>query len=635
MQNKWIVFLLVLIPFIVFAQTDASVSDITNISGMAELSADNTAHIQDTADGAEGHAEHYPLLEILGVGFALALILGFIANKLGLSPIVGYLLAGFIVGPATPGYVADPALINQLSEVGVILMMFGVGLHFDMKDLMAVKGVALPGALIQSTVATLVGYYVAIHFGFTSMEAVILGIGLAVASTVVLLRVLTDSGSVDTVHGHVAVGWLVVEDILTVLVIVIMPTLGLIFAVGSGVSVAGIAGALGWALVKLVVLWVIVLMIGGKLLPYVLTQVARTRSQELFTLTILMAAFAISVGSAEIFGVSMALGAFLGGMAVGKSSLSHQAGSIVLPLKDAFSAIFFISVGILFNPHFLVTHTWLIIACLAIILIIKPLTAFISVSILGYSAKTGIIVGLALAQIGEFSFILAQQAMSQGLIRPDGVYDVLVVCALITITFNPGLFKQKGKILKLLQKSQFIWKIVNYRVDKKMLKASENNPIIEGADQKTTAVVVGYGPTGQNVVQALIKNNIEPIVIDLNIDTINELNVSGIHGIYGDSSKKDILHAAKIEHADYLVVTIPGIDYAAATIMMASTMNANMRILARVRFLKDVPLLEHVGADVIISEEGEVANRLTEMLISDIETHWIEKEKDHIIVTDH
>lgn len=565
----------------------------------------------------------YQLLEILAVGFGLALLFGYCAHRLGLSPIVGYLLAGFLVGPQSPGFVADMSLAHQLSEAGVILLMFGVGLHFDMKDLLAVKGVSLPGAIIQSTVATACGALAATMLGFSLSSGVLLGMGLSVASTVVLLRVLSDNGVLDTVHGHVAVGWLVVEDLFTVLILVLLPSLAVLLTGTEAIGVWPLAKAFGGAILRLVLLWVLVLVVGGRVVPWLLTQVVRTRSQELFTLTVLVAAFATAVGAAVFFQASMALGAFLGGMVVGKTKVSHQAGADILPLRDAFAVLFFLSVGMLFDPRFFVQQPWLIVLCLIIVLIVKPVTAFLVVPALGYSAHTGLTVAISLAQVGEFSFILAQQAQFLGII-PDVVYNVLVVCALISITLNPGFFRAIPKIEAALQRWPRVWRMLNSRADKKALQDSERKldgeaSSLPEAEEKALAVVVGYGPTGKSVAHALMAQNITPVIIDLNVDTVNRLNEKERRAIFGDSTKREILLAAGIERAQYLIITLPMLDHTAGTATMAKTLNPDIRILVRARFLGDGDLLEQIGVSGIAFEEEEVAHALTVLLLDDLQ----------------
>ncbi len=570
----------------------------------------------------------YKLLEILAAGFGLALVFGYLALRLKLSPIVGYLLAGFLVGPQSPGFVADMGLASQLSEAGVILLMFGVGLHFNLGDLLAVKGVAIPGAVLQSAAATAVGAWAATALGLPLPAGIMLGLGLAVASTVVLLRVLSDNNMVDTVHGHVGIGWLVVEDLFTVLILVLLPSVASLM---NGAAPAGAASgsvvwpaldALGGALLRLTALWVTVLVVGGRVVPWLLTHIVRSRSQELFTLTVLVAAFATAVGAALLFQASMALGAFLGGMVIGKTKLSHQAGADLLPLRDAFAVLFFLSVGMLFNPAFLFEKPLLIAACLAIVLLLKPLTAILVVTVLGYSVHTALTVAVGLAQVGEFSFILTQQAQHLGLI-PESVYNVLVVCALVSITLNPGLFSTIPKIEAALKKREKLWRVLNARADARALKGNAAHaPHRHGsgtpAPDVPIAVVVGYGPTGKSVARALSDRGVTPVVIDLNVDTVNRLTGKGKWAIFGDSSKRNILIAAGIERAGYLIITLPIVADVAATAAMARSLNPEIRILVRARFLEENKLLRKAGVTAVAFEEEEVAKSLTEMVLDDV-----------------
>ncbi len=567
----------------------------------------------------------YTLLKILAAGFSLALIFGYLALRLRLSPIVGYLLAGFLVGPQSPGFVADMGLAAQLSEAGVILLMFGVGLHFNMGDLLAVKGVAIPGAVLQSAAATACGAWAATALGLSLPAGIMLGMGLAVASTVVLLRVLGDNNMVDTVHGHVGIGWLVVEDLFTVLILVLLPSVaGLMGAAGAAGSAdaLSVAGALGGAVLRLAALWVTVLVVGGRVVPWLLTHIVRSRSQELFTLTVLVAAFATAVGAAVLFQASMALGAFLGGMVIGKTKLSHQAGADLLPLRDAFAVLFFLSVGMLFDPSFLLQQPLLIAACLAIVLLVKPLTAMLVVTGLGYSVPTALTVAVGLAQVGEFSFILAQQGQHLGII-PESVYNVLVVCALVSITCNPGLFRTIPKIEAALKRREKLWRVLNARAEARALKGNAAHAPRGHGDgtphpDVPIAVVVGYGPTGKSVAHALSDRGLTPVVIDLNVDTVNRLSGKGRWAIFGDSSKRDILVAAGVERAGYLVITVPAVEDAAATAAMARSLNPDIRIMTRARFLEENALLRKAGATAIAFEEEEVARSLTAMVMDDV-----------------
>src|SRR4051794_8638549 len=377
----------------------------------------------------------YPLITTMAAAFTAAWVLGLITQRLRLSPIVGYLLAGVAIGPFTPGFVGDPTLAPQLAEMGVILLMFGVGLHFHVKDLLAVRGVAIPGAVGQSLVATALGVAVSTAFGMPFKLGLVLGMATAVASTVVLIRGLTDNKMLDTPHGHVAVGWLIVEDIFTVVPLVLIPAMGTA-APDAGAAAAGAAGHAAasshplWltmliALAKLAALVALVLLAGSKVIPRVMVAVARLRSRELFTLTVLVMAIAIAAGSAYLFGASMALGAFLAGMVVGQSPVSHQAAADALPMRDAFAVLFFTSVGMLFDPRFIFHDPMLLIAGLFVVLIAKPLAALFIVALIGYPVHTGLVVALGLAQIGEFSFILSDLGRQHHLMSERG-HNLLV-----------------------------------------------------------------------------------------------------------------------------------------------------------------------------------------------------------------
>lgn len=564
----------------------------------------------------------YPLLELLAVGFVLALFFGFLTRKIGLSPIVGYLLAGFLAGPNFPyfPFVADPELAAEVAEVGVILLMFGVGLHFNLGDLMAVKGVAVPGAIAQSAVATLLGTTAAWTFGFSTGAGLVLGMGLAVASTVVLLRVLADNHMLDTVHGHVAVGWLIVEDIFTVLILVLLPSIAAALGAERNIGGGVILSALGLALVKLTAMWLLILVVGGKLVPWLLTQVAKTRSQELFTLTVLVVAFATAVGAAMAFGASMALGAFLGGMVVGKSNVSHQAGADLLPLKDAFSVLFFVSVGMLFAPAFIMDQPGMVLVCFLIVIVAKPLVAMLVVSLLGYSVQTSLTVAAGLAQVGEFSFILAHAAQQLSLI-PTEVYSILVICSMFSIVINPSLVKRVPVFEAALKKCPRLWRALSFRAEKKAMQGNliEESVLSAGGDESVgRAIVVGYGPSGRQVVETLAEEGFMPVVIDMNVDTVNKLTSEGRHAVFGDSSKNDVLNAAGVKKARYLVVTIPDVAQTTATVAAARELNPDLRVLVRARFLNDKGLLCGLGVAAIAFEEEEVAKTLAGLVLADL-----------------
>lgn len=560
----------------------------------------------------------YPLLEILAAGFTFALLFGYLAQRVGLTPILGYLVAGFLVGPLTPGFVADMHLATELSEAGVILLMFGVGLHFHMEDLLALKGISLPGAIFQSTCATLCGVLIGHVFGLPLASGLVLGMGLSVASTVVLLRVLTDNHMLDTVHGHVAVGWLVVEDIFTVVILVLLPSLALISGGGAEAAQANggaapLLKAFGLAMFRLVALWVLVLVVGGRVVPWVLKQVVRTRSQELFTLAVLVLAFATAVGAAVFFQASMALGAFLGGMVVGKTRISNQAGADILPFKDAFAVLFFMSVGMLFDPMFIVREWWLVLAALGVVLLVKPLAAMLIVSFLGYSARTGLVVGVSLAQVGEFSFIMAQVAHNLKIVPVD-IYNVLVACAIVSITLNSSFFKAVPVMERFLEKHGRIWRFLNWRADHKASKKSASLHPAHGHSGRIQAVVVGYGPIGRNVHEAIKGKGLSCSVVEMNADTVNALNDEGQFAVFGNSSRSEVLVAAGVDKADYLIITLPMLEDVLTTAGTARNLNEKLRILARARFLKDRELLKTAGINAAAFEEEETAHTLATLV---------------------
>ena len=376
---------------------------------------------------------------LLAVGFAFASIFGYFAHRIKLSPILGYLLAGYLIGPFSPGFVADTHVSEQLAEIGVILMMFGIGLNFKFSNLMSVKRIAIPGAIGQTLIASLCGTAIVYFFGLPLQTGVIMGLAIGVASTVVLVRMLSDNKLLGTKEGHIAVGWLIMEDIITVFILILLPTLALLLQ-GSEFSLSKLLLSLGIVIAKFIVLAVILLVFGRKFVTFFLKKVIHTQSHELFTISLLALIFLLAVGSTFIFGISIALGAFIAGMIIGQTEERDQALSHSRPMKDAFIAVFFLSVGMLFNPLVIVNDFPLFISILGVILIVKPLAAFAISALLKYPLKTSLIVAAALSQIGEFSFILSEEAMKYDLI-PDEGYDLIVSCALVSIAINPLVFK--------------------------------------------------------------------------------------------------------------------------------------------------------------------------------------------------
>jgi len=558
---------------------------------------------------------HLEIIEILAIGLFAALVLGFISHRLKLSPIVGYLLAGILVGPHTPGFVADPNLAGQLAEVGVILLMFGVGLHFDFTDLLTVKGIAVPGAIVQTLLVTVLGAFVALAFGLSPGAGMVLGLALAVSSTVALVRCLSDNGLLDTVHGHVAVGWLIVQDILTVLVLVLLPMTTVLLAGGEK---GDVLTSLGVAVGKLVALGILIVPVGGRIIPWLLSHVARSRSRELFTLTILVLAFLIAAGSAIIFSASVALGAFLAGMVVGKTRVSHQAAADILPMRDAFAVLFFLSIGMLLDPSFLLTNPGFIAACFFVTVAVKALVSCLLVLVLRYSVRTALTVGIGLAQIGEFSFLLSQQAQAFNLMPQEG-FSVVVTCALISITLNPLLFKAIDPAENWLRGRKKLWGILNYQAEIKARAANVRTQTdLLQHNEKPLAIVIGYGPVGQRISAILRQSEVQPVVVDLNVDTVSNLVSEGHPAIYGDGSRREILTAAGIEKAKFLLITVPDLTSAIAIVTTALDMNPKIQTLVRSRFLYAKPILEGLGVSAISFEEEEVAKAMTEALASEV-----------------
>jgi CPA2 family monovalent cation:H+ antiporter-2 len=583
-----------------------------------------------------------PLISLIAAAFTAAWVMGLITQSLRLSPIVGYLLAGVIIGPYTPGFVGDPTLAPQLAELGVILLMFGVGLHFHLGDLLAVRSVAVPGAVGQSLVATVLGVAVAMMFGWTVKDGLVLGMAMAVASTVVLIRVLTDNRMLDTTSGHVAVGWLIVEDIFTVVVLVLIPALGDVAHTAGATTAPADAShaahgsaqplwlALLISLTKLSVFVALLLVAGSKVIPRVMVFVAKLRSRELFTLTVLVMAIAIAAGAAYLFGASMALGAFLAGMVVGQSPVSNQAAADALPLRDAFAVLFFTSVGMLFNPMFLVHEPLMVLAGLGIVMIGKPLAALVIVALIGYPLRTGLTVALGLAQIGEFSFILSEVGRQHGLM-PDAGHNVLVACAIVSITVNPMIFRLIGPIERAIEARPALSRLLNSRVKRREAQMNEAaGALIERSDEPV-AVIVGYGPVGQTVDSILRKGDLRTVVVDLNMDTVQSLTRAGRAAIYGDAFNIEVMHQA-LARATHLLITLPHSANREPLIATAKLINPEMKIFVRARYLRERPDLEAAGADAAVFEEAEAAVALARLVLFDrgADTDTVRRETTRI-----
>ena len=557
---------------------------------------------------AKVHA--YDLILTLTGGLGAALVLGYITQRLGLSPIVGYLLAGTLVGPHTPGFVADASLAEQLAEVGVILLMFGVGLQFHVEELLAVRRVAIPGAVAQSAVATGLGAVLAHSFGWPWSAGLIFGMALAVASTVVLVRVLADNNDLHTQAGHIAVGWLVVEDLFTVIALVLLPAL-----FGPATGTTPLWATLAVTALKVTALVAFTAIVGTRVIPWLLDHVAATRSRELFTLTVLVIALGIAVGSALLFSVSMALGAFLAGMVVGRSDYSLRAASDALPMRDAFAVLFFVSVGMLLDPAALMTSPGLVLGALAVVLVAKPLVALLFVWVMRYPFRAALTAAIALGQIGEFSFILASMGRSLGVL-PDEATNVLVAASIASIVVNPVAYRAIRPIERWAMAQPRLWGWLN----RASVVPADLAP--QGRDTAVApahrAVIIGFGPTGKNVVRLLRDNNIAPTVVELNMDAVRALRDDGVDAVYGDATRTETLEAAGVGRAGSLILGSAGMANSTEVIRSALALNPKIRVLARASYLRDVAQLTAAGATSVYSGEGEVALAFIEDILDSL-----------------
>jgi CPA2 family monovalent cation:H+ antiporter-2 len=547
-----------------------------------------------------------PLITTIALALSAALLFGLIARRLGLSPIVGYLIAGVLIGPYTPGVVGDAKIAAELAEIGVILLMFGVGLHFSFKDLLAVRALAIPGALAQSTAATLACMGLAVAIGWSWQSGLILGIAVSVASTVVMLRALLDHGIVETAEGHTAIGWLVVQDIVTVLVLVLVP------AVAATGGASNIGHTVVIALGKLALLVAIMMLGGARFVPWLLLRVARLRSTELFTLAVLVMAICVATVSYVAFGASMALGAFLGGMVVGQSKVSDQAGADVLPMRNVFAVLFFVSVGMLFDWRAVIAAPGLLIGVLGIIFLVTPLLAFLIVIVSGHAVKTALTLAAGLAQIGEFSFIVAEMAKSLGLVPAIG-HNVVVGAAIISIGLNPVIFRWVLALEPRLSKLSWI------ATRSEKLGARANVMAAKRMQEDPGAIVVGYGPVGQTVTRLLAEFAINPVILETNVDVVLELQQRGKQALFGDAARPDILRAARLDAAAYLIVTVPHADISLRIIQAAREVAPLVRIITRAEYINQTEAFVQAGAAIIRYDEAESAAALAGALLQDID----------------
>ncbi len=548
---------------------------------------------------------------MLAIGFVLALLFGLLASALKISPIVGYLVAGIAVGPFTPGFVADPVIAGQLAEIGVILLMFGVGLHFSIKDLLSVRDIALPGAVAQILTATAIGAGMAHILGWTLGQGLVFGLSLSVASTVVLLRALEERNALQSSEGKIAVGWLIVEDLAMVLALVLLPALAEpLGGDASGLRIPAVASSTWLTLVitlaKVTVFVVLALVVGTRVVPWLLKRVTHTGSRELFTLCVLAIALGIAYGSSAAFGVSFALGAFFAGVILSESELSHQAGNDSLPLKDAFAVLFFVSVGMLFDPGILVREPLAVLAVLAIIMVGKSLAAFLIVLAFRHPVRTALTVSASLAQIGEFSFILAGLGTMLGLLPTEG-RDLILAGALLSIALNPITFAGIAPMMRILESYPRLLTLLERRG-----AGRHRRPVASALALRDHAIVIGYGRVGGAIGPVLREQGLPIAVIERDHLMLTSAQAQGVPTIEGDASVPAILRAAGINHARLLVVATPDSFQARRIVEVARGINSTIDVVVRTHKESEFAELEALGANRVVMGERELARGMLE-----------------------
>jgi CPA2 family monovalent cation:H+ antiporter-2 len=545
------------------------------------------------------------LISTIAAGLGLALVFGFVAMRMKLPALVGYLLAGVVIGPFTPGFVADASIASQLSEIGVMLLMFGVGLHFSLDDLLAVRKIAVPGAVVQMTVATALGMALAHWWGWNLGGALVFGLSLSVASTVVLLRALEGRGVLDSFNGRIAVGWLVVEDLAMVLVLVLLPPLGGWLAGNTETDISALWRTLGLTVLQVGGFIALMLVVGRRFFPWVLWQVQRTGSRELFTLCVVAAAVSIAFGSTALFGVSFALGAFFAGMVMRESEFSHRAAEESLPLRDAFAVLFFVSVGMLFDPWVIVERPLQVLAVVGIIMVGKSLAAGILVLAFRYPLNTALTVSASLAQIGEFSFILIGLGASIGLLPPEG-QSLVLAGALISIALNQFTFTMVEPLQRwILAKSAYARKLEG-RDD----PMAELPTTTEERYLSRQVVLVGYGRVGRRIANAMRAHHIAFVVAEQNRELVEKLRVEGTAAVYGDASEPAVLIQAHIANARMLVIATPDSLNVRQMIANARMLNPSIDTVVRTHNETEARLLEEEHAGKVFLGEHELAQSM-------------------------
>jgi CPA2 family monovalent cation:H+ antiporter-2 len=555
---------------------------------------------------------HYtPLIATIVAGLVLAFIFGSIAHRLRISPIVGYLLAGVLAGPYTPGFVADQALANELAELGVILLMFGVGLHFSLKDLLSVRAIAIPGAIAQIAAATLMGMGMVHFLGWGWVAGFVFGLALSVASTVVLLRALQERRLVETERGRIAVGWLIVEDLVMVLALVLLPAMATVIMAKDAVTNPAMWQPIAITLGKVAAFVVVMLVIGQRVVPWMLHWVAHTGSRELFRLAVLAIALGIAYAASTLFGASFALGAFFAGMVMSESALSQRAAEETLPLRDAFAVLFFVSVGMLFNPKIVVEHPWLLAGTIFIIVFGKSLAAFVIVRAFKYPTSTALIISASLAQIGEFSFILAGLGVALKLMPQTGL-DLILAGAIISIMLNPFVFQAIDWIKPRIEKRKAQ---AEQEIATPAEPPEESTVVLEPTSLTNHAVVVGYGRVGSHIGDQLRQQNTPYLVIEDRADVVKQLRARGIEVFFGNAASPDLIAAANLPVAKTLFVAIPESFEAGQVVEQARKANPSLEIIARAHSDAEQSALNKLGANYTVMGEREIAQGMMDYML--------------------
>lgn len=555
------------------------------------------------------------LIILLAVGFGVALFFGYIAARLRLPPLIGYLIAGIIISPNTPGIEADIHLANQLAELGVMFLMFGVGMHFSLNDLLQVRRIALPGAILQIAVATLLGVGVSMLWGWSFGSALVFGLSLSCASTVVLLKALGDRGLLDSVNGKIAVGWLLVEDLVMVLVLVLLPATAVLL---GGKAPAGAEGniwlTLGITLLKVIGFIAFMLIVGKRIVPIIMQFVARLGSRELFTLTVVAAAVSIAYGSYAIFGVSMALGAFFAGMVVKESDFSHRAEEETLPLREIFSILFFVSVGMLFDPHILIERPLHILAVIAIIMVGKTLAAMALVLFFRYPINTALTVGASLAQIGEFSFILATLGVSLGLLTLEA-QNLILAGALFSITLNSFVFSAVEPVQRWIRERSHLARLLERSGDPLAMLPDE----VDQAYLRDQVVIVGYGGVGRRITENLINQNIKVVIAEENREIVEKLRQANIAAVSGVATEPGVLIQAHIMHARLLVISPMDILDIHRIVDIAKQLNPQIQVLICAESKEEAAVIRDENIGEVFYAKEEMAKNMSHHILNQIE----------------